>query len=236
MHTHHPEEHRRLPALVCAVAAAAALLLALPAAAAASGRKPRSAVPLLPVLTARPGHAHASRSPTATRRSAGGSLGAGVGASPIALPKPAEPGHAYALPSLYVVNTGTLRSLYHVRVERLSPGSASVLPAGWVTIERNDFQLAGHQSAIVPIRITIPAKAKAGDYLSDLVASTTSPSRGGGTALGAAAATKLQLSIKSDTSPLPWKTITLILAGLLGLLGGSWIVVRSGIRLRLEHA
>ena len=178
---------------------------------------------LLAVVLAVPGVAHAL-------------LGAGVGASPVTLAQPGQRGHAYALPGLYVVNTGTVRSLYHVRVERLSAGGASTLPAGWVTIERNNFPLAAHGSTLVPIRITIPAKAATGNYLSDLVASTSSSRRGGGTALGAAAATKLQLSIKSDGSSLPWKTIGIIAAGLLVLLGAGWVVRRSGVRLRVEHA
>jgi len=93
---------------------------------------------------------------------AAASLGAGVGAAPIGLGQSARAGRAYTLPGLYVVNTGTLRSLYHVRVQRLSPGSATTLPAGWVSIERNDFPLAAHQSTIVPLKITIPAKATAG--------------------------------------------------------------------------
>ena len=166
---------------------------------------------------------------------AAASLGAGVGAAPIGLGQSARAGRAYTLPGLYVVNTGTLRSLYHVRVQRLSPGSATTLPAGWVSIERNDFPLAAHQSTIVPLKITIPAKATAGNYLSDVVASTTSSPHARGTSLGAAAATKLQVSIAGDGSTFPWKTIVWIGGALLVVAGATWTIRRSGLWVRLVH-
>jgi hypothetical protein len=86
----------------------------------------------------------------------GASLGTGVGAMPIMLARTALPGHAYKLPGLYVLNTGTVLSRYHLRVERLNPGRARTLPAQWVIFERNDFLLRPHHSAIVPFSITIP--------------------------------------------------------------------------------
>jgi len=163
------------------------------------------------------------------------SLGTGVGASPIMLAQPALPGHAYRLPGLYVLNTGTVPSRYQVRVERLSPGGQKTLPADWVTLSQNHFLLRPRHSATVPFTITVPTNAVAGAYLSDLVASTTSARHPGGTAIGAAAATKLGMTVGSPPSSIPWATI--VLAVLAALAGGGTLygVRRSGLRLRLER-
>lgn len=166
---------------------------------------------------------------------AGASLGTGVGASPITLARPAMPGHAYELPGLYVLNTGTERSRYHVRVERLSQGKERTLPAGWVVLARNDFLLGPGRSATIPFTIMIPQNARSGAYLSDLVASTSSPRRAGGTALGAAAATKVGLNVGNAPESVPWGTIGLAILALLAVLGGSYGVHRSGLRLKLER-
>jgi hypothetical protein len=163
------------------------------------------------------------------------SIGTGVGASPIVLAHAGHPGHAYSLPGVYVVNTGTVPSIYHVRVERLSPGKESTLPAGWVTIGRNDFRLGAHQATVVPLKLRLPAKASAGSYLSDVVASAMSSRHLGGTALGAAAATKLQLTIAGGAG-LPWTRIGSIAAAVVLLAAAAWAVRRSGVRLRLEHS
>ena len=167
--------------------------------------------------------------------SAGASLGTGVGASPIALAHIAMPGHAYRLPGLYVVNTGTQRSRYHVRVQRLSAGEERTLPGGWVTLERNDFVLAPGRAAVVPFTIRIPDNASAGAYLSDLIASTSSPRRAGGTTLGAAAATKLGLDVGNAPGSIPWGTIGLVLAAAVVFVTGGYGIRRSGLHVRLER-
>jgi hypothetical protein len=166
---------------------------------------------------------------------AAASLGTGVGASPIMLAQAAIPGHAYKLPGLYVLNTGTVRSRYHVRVQRLSPGNARTLPATWVTLQQNDFVLRPHHSATVPFTITIPKNAASGKYLSDLVASTSSARRAGGTALGAAAATKIGLSVGATPGSIPWGTIGLLLLGAIALTGATYGLRRSGLHVRLER-
>jgi hypothetical protein len=148
----------------------------------------------------------------------------------------ALPGHAYSLPGLYVLNTGTQLSRYHIRVERLSPGAARTLPAAWVAISQNDFVLRPKHSATVPFTITIPNDAVSGAYLSDLVASTASARRAGGTALGAAAATKIGLSVGQAPGTIPWGTIGLVVLGALLLLGVGYGVRRSGLRVKLERS
>jgi hypothetical protein len=166
---------------------------------------------------------------------AGASLGTGVGASPIMLAQMAMPGHAYRLPGLYVLNTGTQASRYHIRVERLSPGTARTLPATWVALAQNDFLLRPNRSATVPFTIRIPGNAPSGAYLSDLVASTSSPRRAGGTALGAAAATKLGLEVGSAPGSIPWGSIGVVALVALVVTGGGYLVRRSGVRLKLER-
>jgi hypothetical protein len=173
--------------------------------------------------------------PLALPAVAGASLGTGVGASPIMLAHTAIPGHAYTLPGVYVLNTGTVSSRYHLRVQRLSPGAARTLPTGWVTLQRNDFLLRPHRAAIIPFTVNIPRSASSGRYLSDVVASTSSARRGGGTALGAAAATLLGLTVGGSSPAIPWRTI--VLALIAGLLAGTaaYGVRRSGLAVRVER-
>jgi hypothetical protein len=167
--------------------------------------------------------------------SAGGSVGTGVGASPILLAQRALPGHAYKLPGLYVLNTGTVASRYHVRLERLSSGHQKTLPAAWVRFARNDFLLRPHHSATIAFTIHLPGNAPAGPYLSDLVASTTSARHPGATAVGAAAATNLGLTVGQAPGTIPWRTIGLALAALIATSAAVYAVRRSGVRLRLER-
>jgi hypothetical protein len=166
---------------------------------------------------------------------ASASVGTGVGASPIVLPQRALPGHAYKLPGLYVLNTGTVASRYQVRVERLTPGGQKTLPAGWVTLAQNDFLLLPRHSATVAFTIRVPNSAAAGAYLSDLVASTTSARRPGATAVGAAAATKLGMTVGQAPGSIPWRTIALVLAAVLATGLAAYGIRRSGVRLRLER-
>jgi hypothetical protein len=154
---------------------------------------------------------------------------------PIVLAQTALPGHAYKLPGLYVLNTGTVASRYHIRVERLSPGRARILPAQWVTFERNDFLLRPHHSATVPFTITISGSATPGRYLSDLVASTSSSPRGRGTAIGAAAAAKVGLTVGDASPSVPWGTIGMIVLVLVVFVSATYGLRRSGLRVRLER-
>jgi len=122
-------------------------------------------------------------------------VGAGVGASPIVLEAVAHPGHTYRLPGLYVINTGTVSSTYHIHVEHLSPGPSRTVPPAWVQFERNNFLLQPKESASVPMTLSIPADAVSGKYSSDLVAGTVAPSGSGPFVPGAEAATELRFQV-----------------------------------------
>jgi hypothetical protein len=126
---------------------------------------------------------------------AGATVGAGVQAAPVVLAQPAHPGQQnVALPRVYVVNTGTQTSRYRLRVERLSTGNQLPVPAGWVSFGDEGFRLAPHQAVTVAVRLSLPKDARAGKYMTDVVASTA-PLLGGGASEGAAAATKLEFTL-----------------------------------------
>jgi hypothetical protein len=166
------------------------------------------------------------------------SVGAGVGASPIVLTSVARPGHTYRLPSLYVINTGTVASVYRVRVDRLTPGPELAVPPDWIHFDLNDFLLEPRQTASVPITLNVPANAAPGSYVSDLVAGTV-PERAPGstTAVGAQAATKLMFHVGSGASfpwPGPWWAYGLAVLVVLSA-AAVFIQRRLGLRFNVER-
>lgn len=166
------------------------------------------------------------------------SIGAGVGANPIALDRPASPGGSYRLPGLYVVNTGTGAGTFRVAIKRLSPGSEHEVPASWVALDSTEFGLAGYQSATIPLHLNVPADAQPGDYMTNLLAGTIGAgASGGGATFGAAAATKLTFSVAAQSKgPLTAPTRLLVGVGLLALVAVLAIAVkRSGVRLEIRR-
>jgi hypothetical protein len=167
-------------------------------------------------------------------QAAGASIGAGIGASPIQMAHVARPGHSYRLGDAYVVNTGSQAARYRIEVERLSTGSGRAVPSRWVIPGRNDFRLAAHRSAIVPLTLRLPANAPTGGYLSDVVVTASPPGPVHGTAIGAAAATKLMFRVGNAPFRLPgWIEYALI--ALLAALVGRFVARRSRFQIRLEH-
>jgi len=166
------------------------------------------------------------------------SLGTGVGASPITLARPAEPGKTYQLPSLYVVNTGTEASYYGVRAERISQGSQRPIPPAWVTFAKNHFQLQPQQGIQVPLILTVPGDARPGDYMTNLVAGTMPANQTSGVALGAAAATQLVFTVAEPTGfqfPWPWAWWVWALMGFGLLVGAGLLLYARGFRLEVER-
>jgi hypothetical protein len=132
---------------------------------------------------------------------AGADVGAGIGASPISLAQAAAPGGTYALPSVYVVNTGTDTGRFRLRVQRISTGAARTVPVDWVRIGRGELTLGPMQHALVPLTLVLPASAHPGHYLTDLVFGTVSTSSTPGAHVGAQAATKLEFDVKPASAP-----------------------------------
>jgi hypothetical protein len=162
-------------------------------------------------------------------------VGVGVSASPIALGEQAHPGSIHRLPDLYVVNTGTGASFYHLKVEELSSGDGRTVPPDWVHFARNDFELQPKESASVPLTLNVPADARSGSYVSDLVVGTVPRHYHGGAIAGAQAATKLVFRV-GGTLPdgnWPWWTYTLIGLGV-ALAIIAVLLCRSGFRVKVE--
>jgi hypothetical protein len=126
-------------------------------------------------------------------------VGVGVQAAPVVLSAPARPGTTSAFPSVYVINTGTESAEYSLKVERLSTGDELAVPPSWVTFEEQDFKLLPHRATTVAVRLKLPPTATTGQYMTDIVVSTSA--RGSGiAAAGAAAATKLVFTVGATSS------------------------------------
>ncbi len=165
------------------------------------------------------------------------SIGVGVQASPVRLGSMAHRGERYALP-LDVVNTGTEAEAVSMRVERLSRGPGRTVPPSWIQFAGPAVQIAPGKAARVSLELVVPGRAKPGEYLSDIVVSSSAAGQAGTAHLGVAAATKLEFSVSSapaqGASSFPvwvwWAIAGLLLLLTLTVLG----VRRTGLRIRVE--
>ncbi|MGH3235094.1 MAG: hypothetical protein ACRDOH_17970 [Streptosporangiaceae bacterium] len=167
------------------------------------------------------------------------SIGVGVQADPVSLDGAAHPGASYALPSLYVVNTGTQAESMSVRVERLSSGPGRTVPPSWIHVTNLGGQLPPEQSARISLELVTPSDARSGDYRSDIVVAGSAAPAAAGINLGAAAATKLEFTITPGPAGRSWLSFQAwawwLIGGLVvltaAILGGR----RSGLRIRVER-
>ena len=165
------------------------------------------------------------------------SIGVGVQAAPVRLTDAALTGQSYALPPVYVSDTGTQPETIKVRVDRLSTGRGRSVPQSWVHATGPTVHLSPHQGAQVPLQLAVPAGAKPGRYLSDIVVTAAPGGTAGHVNLGVAAATPLEFTVRQGAPPSPlvptwtwWFT-----AGLVTLLVVGLGLRRSGIRIRIER-
>ena len=167
------------------------------------------------------------------------SIGIGVQASPVSLGIVAHAGGSYALPPVYVLNTGTQAETISVQVERLSKGTGRVVPPSWVRASGAGMQLAPGQSAQVPLELAVPGGAQAGSYLSDVVVTGSAGTSAGQANFGVAAATKLEFRVAPGAPPglwpfgpswMWWTAIWLLVLAPLVV-----VARRSGIRIRIER-
>lgn len=123
------------------------------------------------------------------------SVGAGVGADPVALTQPALPGHRYRLPTLYVVNTGSVRTRYVPRIRRVPPfTNAARVPPSWVHFARGSVTLNPGEATMIALRLHVPRHARRGRYASDVLV-TSAGSRSDGLTVGAGAAAALTFTV-----------------------------------------
>jgi hypothetical protein len=136
------------------------------------------------------------------------SIGVGIQAGPVRLTGAAHPGGSYALPPVYVINTGTQDESLSIRIERLSAGAGRAVPAAWIR-PGAAVQLSHNQSARIPLELVVPGAARPGQYLTDVVVKGSAALSGGGANLDVAAATKLEFRVAP------------------GAVSGSWFAVPS---------
>jgi hypothetical protein len=167
------------------------------------------------------------------------SVGVGVQAAPVRLGNVAHAGGSYALPPVYVINTGTQPEKISVRVERLSKGTGRAVPPSWIQATGSGVQLSPRQSARLPLELVVPGGAKPGRYLSDVVVGGSAVISAGRANLGVAAATRLEFSVAPGSPPgffpfgpswMWWAAIGLLVLAL-AITGAR----RSGVRIRIER-
>jgi hypothetical protein len=165
------------------------------------------------------------------------SIGVGVQASPVSLSGAAHPGASYALPSLYVVNTGTQAESMSVRLVRRT-GLGRAIPESWIHIGGLSGQLAPKESARIALELVTPADAEPGSYASDIVV-TGSTAPVAGVNFGAAAATKLEFKITPGPPGGSWLSLPAwtwwVIGGLVILAAATFGWRRSGLRIRVER-
>jgi hypothetical protein len=167
------------------------------------------------------------------------SIGVGVQENPVSLANVAQPGQSYTLPSVHVANTGTEGETIRVRVERLSPSHGRFVPPSWIHISNSSMRLSASQGAQIPLELVVPANAKSGRYLSDILVVGSALIPAGSANFGAGAATKLEFTVAPGTGHGLWSSLppwTWWAMGILLLLALARVaVLRSGLRIRVER-
>ncbi len=154
------------------------------------------------------------------------SIGVGVQGAPVRLRAVAQPGSSYALPPVYVVNTGTQDESISMHIQRLSHGPGRTVPSS-----------PTHKSARIPLELVVPADAAPGKYLSDVVVVGSAAISVGKTNLGVAAATKLEFSVGQGSGPRLGFPVWILwtLAGLLLLAAARLAFRASGPQVRVAR-
>jgi hypothetical protein len=167
------------------------------------------------------------------------SVGVGVQVNPVQLGTAAQAGGTYSLPAVEVANTGTQTEWISVRIQRLSRGAGQPVPPSWIHAGDVPLRLSPHRAARIPLRLTIPADARKGPYLSDIVITGSAVVAVGNTSFGAAAATKLEFRVVAarhggllPALP-PWLRWAALIVAL--TVAGYVAFVRSGLRIRVER-
>jgi hypothetical protein len=169
------------------------------------------------------------------------SIGVGIQAGAVRLSGVAHPGESVALPGVAVVNSGSHPESIRLSVQHLSKGPGRVVPVSWIKFGSPVVQLAPKNAVRVPVELVVPAGAKPGAYLSDIVAtgSSVEQASAGHASMGAAAATLLVFRVTPAAAAGFWSSVftqTLWALLILIVLAAVVLVVRrSGVRVRVER-
>lgn len=167
------------------------------------------------------------------------SIGIGIQAGPVRLAANAHPGGSYALPAVYVVNTGSEDESVTIKIERISPGHGLTVPASWIHASSTPVHLGQKQSTRIALQLDVPSNAKPGEYFSDVIAHGSGSLSAGHANLGVAAATGLDFTIAPGVAAAPpfslpgwlWPA----LGGLVVVAAGILWIGSSGVRVRIER-
>jgi hypothetical protein len=167
------------------------------------------------------------------------SIGIGIQAGPVRLTSNAHPGGRYTLPAVYVVNTGSEDESVTLKIQRISPGHGTTVPASWIHVSAAPVHLGQKQSARIPLELDVPANAKPGQYFSDVVAHGSGSIAAGHANLAVAAATGLDITIAAGAAPAPAFSLPSwlwpALGGLVVVAAGILWIASSGVRIRVER-
>jgi hypothetical protein len=128
-----------------------------------------------------------------------------------------------------------------VRVERLSGGTGLAVPPLRVHVIGRNVRLQPRQAARIPLELVVPAGAKMGAYLSDVVLFGSAAVSAGRADLGVAAATKLEFSVGPGPVPGPGLLPALpswavwAMTALLLLAVAVFAFRRAGFQVRVER-
>jgi hypothetical protein len=175
----------------------------------------------------------------AVPQAAQASVGVGIQAGAVKLSGVAHPGQSVALPGVSVVNAGTRRESIRITVQPDPRGGGRPVPPSWVRPGVPSVELGPHHAVRISLQLTVPAGAKPGAYLSDIVATASGDLSVGHANLGAAAATLLEFRVAPDPAAgFWWSVFSQTLWALLiviGLAAVALVVRRSGLRVRVER-
>jgi hypothetical protein len=166
------------------------------------------------------------------------SVGVGIQAGPVALAGAAHPGGSYALPAVFVVDTGTSPESVSLSIDRVSPGTGRSVPPSWIHAG-GTVTLSANQSARIPLQLVVPPDARPGQYFSDVLVKAGAPNSAGGASFDAGAATQLAFTVTPGLVSPPWFMVpTWVFPGIgvvFLLAAGLGLLRRSGVRVRIER-
>ena len=121
----------------------------------------------------------------------------GVAISPgiIRVDEPLFPGAYYNLPSLQVINSGKEASDYGVELAKVAGLKELSPPVEFIDFNPKSFRLEPGASQTVSLGLSLPVKAKPGDYLAYIEAHPVSPDKEG-VSIGIASAAKVYFTVK----------------------------------------